>query len=387
MVLPQAGNTIRFSQLQTEFGGTNPIYLSEYYRNAPSGYTANIIDIPLSGSVIKMSDFSGKSSMIFEYDHIFFAASSTYSFTIPAGFDNMSVLCIGGGGSSTGITYGESSWRGGNGGSGGGVVWANNIKITQGQTFTITVSRGRNGSSLQDDSADLFTRIFLNNYIDIYAATGKTGSRTSAINTAGGDIYVKVYKNNTWQVPSDTTIVGNYGGSKGKDGGSLTTISGSNGSAFLIYGGGGGAGGYDTTADDGAGGNGYSYNVDSEIEEVQRYSLYDFETLERMIEDIRIPKNGIEYKYAGGGGGIGIYGKGSTGSAGIPSSKAGKGGSSGNNGENTSDGKYGGGSAIYDSSVSSIGGAGVVRIMLTKSRQFPSNSTKLTDDRVTLYQN
>jgi hypothetical protein len=386
MVLPQAGNTIRFSQLQTEFGGTNPIYLSEYYRNAPSGYTANMFDIPLSGGVIKMSDFSGKSSVIFEYDHIFFAASSSYTFTIPPGFDNMSVLCIGGGGASTSITYGQT-WRGGNGGGGGGVVWANNIKITQGQTFTITVSRGRNGTNLPDDGADIFTRIFLNNYIDIYAGTGKTGSRTSAINTAGGDIYVKVYKNNTWQVPTDTTIVGNYGGSKGKDGLSLTTIAGSDGSIFLIYGGGGGAGGYDTTADNGSGGNGYSYNVDSEIEEVQSYSLYDFQTLERMIEDIRIPKNGIEFKYAGGGGGIGIYGKGSTGAAGIPSSKAGKGGSGGNNGENLSDGKYGGVSAVYDNSVISIGGAGVVRIMLTKLRQFPSNATKLTDDRITLYQN
>jgi hypothetical protein len=33
MVLPAVGSSISFSQIQTEFGGVNPITISEYYNN------------------------------------------------------------------------------------------------------------------------------------------------------------------------------------------------------------------------------------------------------------------------------------------------------------------------------------------------------------------
>ena len=48
MAIPSSG-TIRIQQLQTEFGGTNPISLSEYYRNGPY-VTANNTGIPTSGA-------------------------------------------------------------------------------------------------------------------------------------------------------------------------------------------------------------------------------------------------------------------------------------------------------------------------------------------------
>lgn len=60
MVLPSAPNPIKFSEIQTEFGGTNPISLSEYYTNAISGFATGIAGLPTIGSVIRISNFHGK---------------------------------------------------------------------------------------------------------------------------------------------------------------------------------------------------------------------------------------------------------------------------------------------------------------------------------------
>ena len=60
MVL-QSNGTISFNDIQTEFGGVNPIYFDEYYNNAITGYTAGIIGIPNIGSQISLKDFYGKS--------------------------------------------------------------------------------------------------------------------------------------------------------------------------------------------------------------------------------------------------------------------------------------------------------------------------------------
>lgn len=53
----QGSGAISFSQIQTEFGGSNPVAMSEYYRNG--AYTgANNTSVPTSGA-IAMSNFYG----------------------------------------------------------------------------------------------------------------------------------------------------------------------------------------------------------------------------------------------------------------------------------------------------------------------------------------
>lgn len=59
MVLAATG-PLSFTQLQTEFGGTNPISMSEYYTNATPSYTNGVAGIPAMGSLISVSHFSGK---------------------------------------------------------------------------------------------------------------------------------------------------------------------------------------------------------------------------------------------------------------------------------------------------------------------------------------
>jgi len=52
--------TISLSQIQTEFGGTNPISMAEYYTNSGTGFTSGIAGLPATGTTISMSAFRGK---------------------------------------------------------------------------------------------------------------------------------------------------------------------------------------------------------------------------------------------------------------------------------------------------------------------------------------
>ena len=51
----QSSGAIKLSEIQTEFGGSNPISMSEYYRNG-TYVPSNNTDVPISGT-ISMSDF------------------------------------------------------------------------------------------------------------------------------------------------------------------------------------------------------------------------------------------------------------------------------------------------------------------------------------------
>ena len=66
MAIPSAGSALSLSAIQTEFGGSNPISMSEYYAggsNVPSGTTGDAGNIPSSGA-IAVSQFYGSSNRI-----------------------------------------------------------------------------------------------------------------------------------------------------------------------------------------------------------------------------------------------------------------------------------------------------------------------------------
>ncbi len=60
MALPATG-ALKFTQIQSVFGGANPISFSEYYLNAVTGYTTGTAGIPNTGTKISVSNFYGKS--------------------------------------------------------------------------------------------------------------------------------------------------------------------------------------------------------------------------------------------------------------------------------------------------------------------------------------
>lgn len=60
----QSSGAITFANIQTVFGGTNPISLSEYYQNASTGFTSGVSGIPNIGSSIALNQFYGKAKPV-----------------------------------------------------------------------------------------------------------------------------------------------------------------------------------------------------------------------------------------------------------------------------------------------------------------------------------
>lgn len=59
-----ATGPISFSEIQTEFGGSNPVSLSEYLTDSNPSYTSGISGIPSSGNLISISHFLGKVKIV-----------------------------------------------------------------------------------------------------------------------------------------------------------------------------------------------------------------------------------------------------------------------------------------------------------------------------------
>ena len=116
MALPSSG-ALSLNDIQDEFGGSNPISISEYY-GADTG-------VPGSGT-ISVSDFYG-----------------TSSFTA---FTANILLVAGGGGGGGSFYWNTFNSRFAGGGGGAGEVISNNRSVTSpGATWTITIGSGGAG--------------------------------------------------------------------------------------------------------------------------------------------------------------------------------------------------------------------------------------------------
>ena len=80
MVLQSSGQ-ISFADIQTEFGGTNPIEIAEYYTNNASGFTNNVSGLPTTGNSISLQSFYGKTKPVLGFTgftfHTFTNAGAT----------------------------------------------------------------------------------------------------------------------------------------------------------------------------------------------------------------------------------------------------------------------------------------------------------------------
>jgi hypothetical protein len=81
MALPSSG-PLTLANIQTEFGGSNPISLSEYYAGGayvPAGTTGTYGAVPSSGT-ISIQNFYGTSNVLITFsDYSVFAAAGGYS--------------------------------------------------------------------------------------------------------------------------------------------------------------------------------------------------------------------------------------------------------------------------------------------------------------------
>ena len=174
--------------------------------------------------------------------------NETYIFTVPNGVQNISVVCIGRGFNNP-LTY--CGQNGGGGNPGGGLAYKNNISVTSGDQFTITLDSN-------------FARFFKSGVCDVRgdvgagkAGGGYSGGDGGGNGGAGGDT---TYSGSLY-VGSGSGGAGGYAGAGGKggSGSGLSAAAGQNGSGG---GGGGGGNGWDSQAGSGymggAGGGGTS---------------------------------------------------------------------------------------------------------------------------------
>jgi hypothetical protein len=228
MVLQSSG-TIYFNDISKEFLGVSNLQnnLSNYYTNAPSNYTTGVVGLPSIGTTLYASTFYGKSCKI---GAKLFTTVGNNSWTIPNGVNMISAVCIGGGGGAR-VVVATTGSRSIGGGGGGALAYINNVRVTPGTSFTITVGGGGN----QANGGDSYITNNIQNII-VRAGGGKLGAyissagSNSALGGAGG-----------------TVLIGS--GGNGGNGGSV--VNGFTG--YANYGEGGGAGGY--TGNGGNGGN------------------------------------------------------------------------------------------------------------------------------------
>lgn len=259
-----------------------------------------------------------------------YTSSGSYSWVCPAGVTSISVVAIGGGGNSKYLTFsGGDAFAGGGGGA---LSYKNNIAVSAGSSYTVTVGiRGTSHSNSSAGGESSFTSVCV-------AGGGQLGAKYSG--GAGG-----------------TLGAGDGGGAGGQAG-----ACGSDGSSS----GGGGAGGYSGAGGSGGTGNSWTNNAGAASSGggggggAGRNS----------------------YQNGGGGGGTGIMGAGSSGTGGAVNGSSnlgyqGGGGSGGSGGGAVRHGgNYGGGTGGWTNQATTNAGIGALRILWPgNTRSFPSTNT------------
>lgn len=94
----QSSGLIYLSQIQSQFGGVNPVYISEYMSDNASQYTAGVQGIPSTGQMISLGNFYGKAKPV--------ATSSSFGapfddicrtvFQTTSSYDNLPLVTFGG---------------------------------------------------------------------------------------------------------------------------------------------------------------------------------------------------------------------------------------------------------------------------------------------------
>ena len=132
----QTSGAISLANVQTEFGGSNPISMSEYY--AGGSYVPSGTGSVATSSTITISSFYGTSNKAPAGSQTF---TSSGTFTVPIGYTSVTICMVGGGGG--GGTDGRDNNAGG--GYAGGIV-TQTVAVTPGGSITVTIGTGGLGS-------------------------------------------------------------------------------------------------------------------------------------------------------------------------------------------------------------------------------------------------
>ena len=313
----------------------------------PETFTVSIRNGGITGSILATSSAVTINDTSTTPLQIQFTAPGTYSWIAPLDVTSVCVLCVGAGG--------NGGSANGGGGGGGGLVYANNIPVTPGTTYTLQVGTGGGGPGFMSNEGLGASWFKTPQYL--FATTGDVGT-TGTWGTGGGGGgaagYVGIGGTGGGQgYPRDSSrrFIKEAGGG-GYWGGTATGVAGGLGGA----GGTGWTGSTSTipatngTNGAGAGGSGATYN-------------------------------------SKGGGGVGIFGQSSVDNNGAPTTPGigidrngngafrTNGGSGGESAIDYSGGRFGGGGAGAYSGTGGRASGGAVRIIWGAGRAFPSTNT------------
>lgn len=275
-----------------------------------------------------------------------FTTTGSHNFVVPSGVETVCFLLIGGGG--TGAYNNDYG-----GGNGGDLCYLNDVQVNAGETWTIVVASGTPSQVHPNTNTGTPSSATIGSFT-IGASSG-----TSFGNNPSNYISNSAYSNVTG---SRTVGSGAYnsGGRGGPTSGGGSISAGGGGAAG--YSGNGGDGGGNTgnflsptSGSGGGGGGGGASNTGPQ---------------------------------SAGGGGVGVYGQGSNGGGGQNATNPTGGGGGGSGGTFGGDGYYGsagtggtygggGGSPRNETSSSTYGQNGVVRILWGEGRSFPSTNVDL----------
>ena len=194
MAIPSSGS-LALSAIQTEFGGSNPISMSEYYAggsNVPSGTTDGDGNAVPSSGALAISDFYDTSASNYNEatggtvttsgnDKIHtFTSSGTFSVSavsnVGSNTEKLEVLLVAGGGGGGSV---PSHAGGGGGGGAGGVLHYDNTLTPQVADYTVTVGGG--GGSVTNGSASSMS----GTGISVSSTGGKGGNGVGGGSTGG----------------------------------------------------------------------------------------------------------------------------------------------------------------------------------------------------------
>ena len=318
----QDGNTVTVTA--KDHGFTTGDYVGVYGSTRVTGAAAFV-------TVINSDTFSYDIVESAEY-----TTPGTYSWTAPAGVNEVSVVAVGGGG---GGNMGNST--NGGGGGGGGLGWKYSIPVVPGQSYPVVVGSSGNRDTDADggfNSTDGGISYFISS--GTVAGLGGTRGQEGSGGAGGG-------------------FVGDGGGNGGRGGNSDGDDSGGGGGAGGYTGNGGQGGDPDQNGQAGSGGGGGGAG------------------------------SGDSDDASGGGGGVGIDGQGASGAGGPESSGdsiGGYGGSGGLNGVRGDNprgigGRYGGGGGGADNNQqeNGEGGPGAVKI-IWGAQTYPDTGAQFVAD-------
>jgi hypothetical protein len=232
--LPSTG-ALSLSDIQSQFGGANPIGINEYYRNGGIVLATDAGTMPSSG-VIAIGDFrNGKRTQL---NQEVFTSSQAWT-SPPAVGPTMQVWVIAGGGGGGGLSGGGVN--GGGGGGGGGIAYHGSFPLAASTAYTISVGAGGAVRTVGTDSSlsgagNSITAYGGGRGANATAVGGNGGSGGGAAGNAGlGNFRVQRVGGAVVAAAGATNFYGNIGGSS-------YFFDGGGGTNFTPSGGGGGGG-------------------------------------------------------------------------------------------------------------------------------------------------